>query len=73
MNKIKPYLTELKIFAFNTLLKNSFTPLIKNPYFDNTFSSITFKEMFINTLLEQGLQDIDLGFENKLLRSFTNE
>ncbi|MFN7182501.1 MAG: hypothetical protein ACK4NF_07475 [Planctomycetota bacterium] len=72
MNNIITQIKELKVYTFNALLRNSFKPLTKTQYFDNTFSSLTFKEMFFSTLVEEGFEKIYIGFEDKLLRSLIN-
>ncbi len=72
MNIISNHIKELKTYTFYILLKNSFNTITKNQYFDNTFSSITFKDMFFSALIENGFGKVKIGFEDNLLRSLTN-
>ncbi len=71
MNTLHTQISQLKTLTFSTLLKNSFKGIIKNKYFDNTFSSNTFREIFYSTLIENGFKKIDIGFEDRLLKEFT--
>lgn len=70
MNTLNTQISQLKMLTFSTLLKNSFNNLTKNKYFDNTFSSTTFQEMFFSTLIENGFEKIPIGFEDILLKEF---
>lgn len=70
MNTLNTQISQLKTLTFSTLLKNSFNNVTKNKYFDNTFSSTTFREMFYSTLMENGFEKINIGFEDRLLKKF---
>lgn len=69
-NSIPSQISQLKTLTLGILLKNSFNDIVKNKYFDNTFSSGLFREMFFSTLIENGFEKLEIGFENRLIKEF---
>jgi hypothetical protein len=72
-NELQSQIQQLKSTTFGILLKNMDNTPFKNKYFDNTFSFSIFKEMLFSELLDKTLQKVNIGFEDKLYKEFSNE